>query len=784
MKKLLISILLPFSLLAQEDLKTSTGSFDYQIDGDTYLYEGDYVISKESGKKEKLPHGKGKLMQPENMTPEKMEKKGYSLTPYFYEGEWKLGAKEGVGVEKKFKVENGNAILIQHYQGSFKNNVFDGKGTEKTTTYEFIGDFEKGKKNGVGNIMILKRPTQPSEGRIQQVGVSESYIGNFLDDMFHGMGTYEDKVNNERFEGEFAHNKFKKGKYFYKSGDTYDGEWNDGVPNGIGVYVWKKTNETYEGEFSNGEPKGKGKITKKDGSIFSGVINNGEITGDAMIKSFVSRFDKNNVLGVYEGQVVNSKPHGTGTFTSSKTISHTTYQDNGDEIKKQVPEYSYIGLWEKGQKAGQGNLKVYLSDDYGVTVKIYEGGFKEDLFDGDNCKQNDEYESGFVNYDGSYKAGKYHGRGILESSGDGTYYIYEGEFQAGKFHGNGVFKQESGMGFNVKKGTFQDDEIIQGSNELFTDSESKKPLYIYNGSFKNGVANGKGKIEYFAKLEEFLEDWSENKVKTYDGEWANDQPNGQGVMVYKNGKTETGRFRNGQTLKAFNAPNVKIGNQTWMSENLTVTTFRNGDPIPEAKTIKEWIEASQNGNPAFCYYNNDPSTAKTQGVLYNWYAVNDPRGLAPEGWKVPSHTDVKELSLFIDKEKTKEWEVIAEKQKQGINTSLLEKEFNKKYATHEKGNPNIGVNKLKTTSSTDWSGYPGTNTYGFNAKINPVRWDDGSFSLHVPIDYGSHFWTTSFNTNESWNAVEWKIRKIHGSIEIDHLTNKGCGLPIRLLKIN
>jgi hypothetical protein len=70
-----------------------------------------------------------------------------------------------------------------------------------------------------------------------------------------------------------------------------------------------------------------------------------------------------------------------------------------------------------------------------------------------------------------------------------------------------------------------------------------------------------------------------------------------------------------------------IGDQHWMVENLNVSHFRNGDPIPEAKTNEEWELAGTEGKPAWCYCNNDPGNASTYGKLYNRYAVNDPRGL-------------------------------------------------------------------------------------------------------------------------------------------------------------
>lgn len=81
---------------------------------------------------------------------------------------------------------------------------------------------------------------------------------------------------------------------------------------------------------------------------------------------------------------------------------------------------------------------------------------------------------------------------------------------------------------------------------------------------------------------------------------------------------------------------VKIGDQEWMAENLNTSQYRNGDKIPEAKTDAEWQAYGKQGTGAWCYYDNDPANGKKYGKLYNWYAVNDPRGLAPEGWHVPS----------------------------------------------------------------------------------------------------------------------------------------------------
>ncbi len=96
-----------------------------------------------------------------------------------------------------------------------------------------------------------------------------------------------------------------------------------------------------------------------------------------------------------------------------------------------------------------------------------------------------------------------------------------------------------------------------------------------------------------------------------------------------------------------NYKTVKIGNQTWMVDNLNVSTFRNGDPIPEARTNEEWEKAGKDRKPAWCYYDNDPKNDAKYGKLYNWYAVNDPRGIAPAGWHISTVTEWMVLIEFL-----------------------------------------------------------------------------------------------------------------------------------------
>lgn len=147
---------------------------------------------------------------------------------------------------------------------------------------------------------------------------------------------------------------------------------------------------------------------------------------------------------------------------------------------------------------------------------------------------------------------------------------------------------------------------------------------------------------------------------------------------------------------------VIIGDQEWMAKNLNVATFANGDPILHAKTDKEWDMAGQSGKPAWCYFNNNPEDGKKHGKLYNWYAVSDPRDLAPEGWKVPADED---------------WEIFIK----------------------NIGNKNNAGYRLKSTEG--WAdGGNGEIANGFNAYPAGGRYNSGIFSSRGTSAF---FWSAS-----------------------------------------
>jgi uncharacterized protein (TIGR02145 family) len=96
-------------------------------------------------------------------------------------------------------------------------------------------------------------------------------------------------------------------------------------------------------------------------------------------------------------------------------------------------------------------------------------------------------------------------------------------------------------------------------------------------------------------------------------------------------------------------PTVQIGEKIWMTKELDVDRFQNGDLIQEVKSVKEWQEYLESGEPAWCYYKNDK---ERYGVkLYNFYAVSDPRGLSPKGFHVPSDQELQSLCAYRENKK-------------------------------------------------------------------------------------------------------------------------------------
>jgi uncharacterized protein (TIGR02145 family) len=199
---------------------------------------------------------------------------------------------------------------------------------------------------------------------------------------------------------------------------------------------------------------------------------------------------------------------------------------------------------------------------------------------------------------------------------------------------------------------------------------------------------------------------------------------------------------------------VQIGKQVWMAVNLDVSHFRNGDPIPEAKSAQEWEKATNEEQPACCYNLNDSSIGKQYGRLYNWFAVNDARGLAPEGWEIPTDADYTALSDYL-------------------------------------GGEQEAIKKMKFTDEWKFGRFKGngTNESGFSALPGSLRNDFGKFKSETMVyegekcegidgRYGS-WWTIS--AKDDFDA--WSRNLGHDNNFLFHgYLGKGNGLSVRCIK--
>lgn len=121
------------------------------------------------------------------------------------------------------------------------------------------------------------------------------------------------------------------------------------------------------------------------------------------------------------------------------------------------------------------------------------------------------------------------------------------------------------------------------------------------------------------------------------------------ISLYSCKKNSSSPTDNTFTYDGFTYHTVTIpGAGTWTVENAQMTHFRNGALIRNAKTAAEWVDSTEKkinnkiaDTGAWCYYNNTNSvdTQKIYGKLYNWYAVKDARGLAPQGYRVATRAD-------------------------------------------------------------------------------------------------------------------------------------------------
>ena len=184
---------------------------------------------------------------------------------------------------------------------------------------------------------------------------------------------------------------------------------------------------------------------------------------------------------------------------------------------------------------------------------------------------------------------------------------------------------------------------------------------------------------------------------------------------------------------------IDIGNQTWMTTNLNVSRYNNGDVIPQVQDYNQWKNLKTG---AWCYYANDTSNGTVYGKLYNWYALHDNRGLAPAGYHIPSDQDWDRLVNFV-------------------------------------GGYNIAGYELKESGNSHWSNpNAGTNIHGFSGLPGGYLSSNGFCCI---TESGRWWSTTPVLTNNVLNIKSFEL--IGGSSQMSQkfiLASEGSS--IRLIK--
>ena len=218
---------------------------------------------------------------------------------------------------------------------------------------------------------------------------------------------------------------------------------------------------------------------------------------------------------------------------------------------------------------------------------------------------------------------------------------------------------------------------------------------------------------------------------------------------------------------------VTIGNQVWMAENLRATKYADGTNIVTGLNDTEW-NTTTNGALAIYPYsevdglNSDEDVVNAYGILYNWFAASNEKGICPTGWKVPSVADWDELLTFL----------------------IDDGYSNNSYATTDgAGNALKSCRQVDSPLGGDcatnehprWDYYAdqyGTNAFGFNGLPAGSRMSTGEF---LNVGKMGRFWTSDEDNLNQYNAVRRDLGFGNGRLSDGSIT-KTNGISIRCIK--
>jgi uncharacterized protein (TIGR02145 family) len=184
---------------------------------------------------------------------------------------------------------------------------------------------------------------------------------------------------------------------------------------------------------------------------------------------------------------------------------------------------------------------------------------------------------------------------------------------------------------------------------------------------------------------------------------------------------------------------IQIGEQVWMAENLKVTHYNDGSEIPNITNNGDWSGLSTG---AYGDYDNNPTNSETYGRLYNWYTVDDSRGLCMEGWHVPSDEEYTVLKDYL-------------------------------------GGGEVAGGKMKETGTEHWNSpnTGATNESGFTAL--PAGYRYSNYGVYYGVGNYGYFWSSSeYDSDDAWTRSLY-----YGSSNVFRYNyGKQSGFSIRCLK--
>ena len=192
---------------------------------------------------------------------------------------------------------------------------------------------------------------------------------------------------------------------------------------------------------------------------------------------------------------------------------------------------------------------------------------------------------------------------------------------------------------------------------------------------------------------------------------------------------------------------VAIGDQCWFAENLRNEHYANGDAIPGELSDGEWSSTTSGAvtvfgegtSPVWSGSDDEVSNLADYGRLYNWYAVDDARGLCPSGWHVPTDQEYTTLTDGL-------------------------------------GGTSVAGGKMKS-SPEDSPSWDGTNTSGFSGLAGGYRGYTGDFT---EVGYDGYFWSASASAYETF---AWSRELGGGNAEVDkNFYNLRDGFSVRCVR--